>query len=399
MFLFLLQLELLSLDFWESYLSPDRIISLTASVVKILVVLLLAGIVSGAVNRLIPKIRQRLVSTMQKHRGDDVEMAKRALTVSTLFRRTITALIWVVAVITALQQAGFDIAPILATAGVAGLAISFGAQNLVRDVISGVIILLENQVRVGDVAQLNGTGGLVEDINLRTIRLRGLDGTVHIFPNGTITTLSNMTNEFSFYLWDLGVAYKEDTDHVVEVVKELAAAMRLEPPYRDAIIDDLEVLGVDQFGDNEVVIKMRIKTRPIQQWMVGRELNRRIKKRFDELGIEIPFPHRTLYLGQGVAGELAGISNGGGLDRTMLKEVVREVLEEMRAQNSAPPPDPPTESSDRPKTQQVSAPQPSEDVPRDSVAEPGADTEGASSPDSRQQGGLGEHTAAPGDGD
>lgn len=372
MSLFLFQLEILSLQFWEQALSPQRILDLSASAVKILVVLVLAGIVSSIVNRLIPKVREHLISTMQKHRGDDVEMAKRAVTVSTLFRRTITALIWVVAFITALQQAGFDIAPILATAGVAGLAISFGAQNLVRDVISGVIILLENQIRVGDVAQLNGTGGLVEDINLRTVRLRSLDGTVHIFPNGSITSLANLTNEFSFYLWDLGVAYKEDTDHVVSVVKELAAAMRQEEGYREAILDDLEVLGVDQFGDNAVVIKMRIKTRPIQQWMVGRELNRRIKKRFDELGIEIPFPHRTLYLGAGVAQELAGIvgrgNPGGGagpvVDRALLKEVVREVLMEMRTQKELP-------------------------ALR-------ADAEGASSPDPRQHGEKGEHETSPG---
>lgn len=368
--LLLFQLEILTLQFWEQALSPERILLLSASAIKILVVLILAWIVSSIVNRLIPKVREHLVTTMQKHRGDDVEMAKRAVTISTLFRRTLAALIWVVAVITALQQAGFDIAPILATAGVAGLAISFGAQNLVRDVISGVIILLENQIRVGDVAQLNGTGGLVEDINLRTVRLRSLDGTVHIFPNGTITTLANMTNEFSYYLWDLGVAYKEDTDHVVSVVKELASAMREEELYREAILDDLEVLGVDQFGDNAVVIKMRIKTKPIQQWMVGRELNRRIKKRFDELGIEIPFPHRTLYLGTGVAGELAGIAGrgaeaaGGGIDRGMLKEVVREVLLEMRGQGALPT--------------------------------GGASHEGASSPDPRQQARKGEHESAPG---
>ncbi len=374
MLILLFQLEIMTLQFWQQALSPQRILDLSASGIKILVVLLLAWIVSSIVNRLIPRVREHLVTTMQRHRGDDIEMAKRAVTISTLFRRTLSGLIWVVALITALQQAGFDIAPILATAGVAGLAISFGAQNLVRDVISGVIILLENQIRVGDVAQLNGTGGLVEDINLRTVRLRSLDGTVHIFPNGSITTLANLTNEFSYYLWDLGVAYKEDTDHVVAVVKELAGVMREEETFRDAILDDLEVLGVDQFGDNAVVIKMRIKTRPIQQWMVGRELNRRIKKRFDELGIEIPFPHRTLYLGEGVAKELAstglGITSGEGgrslVDRAMLKEVVREVLQEMRAANR--------ETSDAPP----------------------ASTEGASSPDPRQHAEKGEHQTAPG---
>src|SRR5690606_12791336 len=189
-------------------------------------------------------------------------------TIAALFSRTVTSLIWIVAVFTALQQTGFDIGPLLATAGVAGLAVSFGAQNLVRDVFSGMFMLLEDQIRVGDVAQINGTGGAVEQINLRTTRLRGLDGTVHIFPNGTITTLSNMTLEFSYYVWDLGVAYTEDTDRVVETVKALAAEMQAEPDFNAMILEPLEVLGVDQFGDNAVVIKLRIKTLPIKQWAV-----------------------------------------------------------------------------------------------------------------------------------
>lgn len=370
--LFLFQLEILTPEFWQVALSPEKILAYSISVLKILVVLTLAWIVSSVVNSLIPRLREYLLASMQRHRGGDAEMTKRAMTISTLFRRTISAFIWVIAFITCLQQAGFDIAPILATAGVAGLAISFGAQNLVRDVISGVIILLENQIRVGDVAQLNGTGGLVEEINLRTVRLRGLDGTVHIFPNGAINTLANMTNEYSYYLWDLGVGYKEDPDRVVEVVRELASEIRQEPAFRDAILEDLEVLGVDQLGENAVIIKMRIKTRPIQQWMVGRELNRRIKKRFDELGIEMPFPRRQLYLGSGVAGELAtlgGAQDGVALDRGLLKEVVREVLEEMQS---------------RPKAD--AAPQP----------ESGSTEQGAASPDPRQQRKQGEHTIAPG---
>jgi moderate conductance mechanosensitive channel len=384
--LLFLQLEILTPEYWEGVMSAERIIALTTGIIKVLVILVLAAVISSFVNRLVPRLREYLVATMVRHRGDDGELAKRALTISTLFRRTVTALIWIVATITALQQAGFDIAPILATAGVAGLAISFGAQNLVRDVISGVILLVENQIRVGDVAQLNGTGGLVEDINLRTVRLRGLDGTVHIFPNGAITTLSNMTNEFSFYLWDLGVAYKEDTDYVVSVVQELASEMRKEPEYASAILEDLEVLGVDQFGDDAVVIKMRIKTKPIQQWMIGRELNRRIKRRFDELGIEIPFPHRTLYLGTGVASELASIA-GGKADRSLLKEVVREVLEEMRDHKNGELQGQNGEPQGQNGEKQVASPTKQDEA------------SGASSPDPRQHGEKGEHETAPGGGD
>ncbi len=374
-------LEVLTMEFWEHALSPEKVLEYSTSLVRVLIVLFLAWVATVLVNRLVPRIREHMVSTMMRGRVANGEFEKRAKTISTLFRRTVSTLIWAIASITALQQAGFDIGPILATAGVAGLAVSFGAQNLVRDIFAGIFILLENQIRVGDVAQVNGTGGLVEEINLRTVRLRGLDGTVHIFPNGVITTLSNLTNEFSYYLWDLGVAYKEDTDHVVEVVKELSEVMRKEPQWSSAILEALEVLGVDQFGDNAVMIKMRIKTQPIQQWAVGRELNRRIKKRFDELGIEIPFPHRTLYLGEGVAKELAG-AGGGSLDRAMLKEVVREVMEELRSGKTPEP-----EGMQQAPVKSVS--------PKSEASKSSATSE-ASSPDPRQMRELGDQDVAPG---
>jgi len=197
-----------------------------------------------------------------------------------------------------LNELGFDIKPILAGAGIVGLAVGFGAQNLVRDVISGLFMIIENQVRVGDVAILNGTGGLVEAVNLRTTVLRGLDGAVHIFPNGTVNTISNLTHNFSFYLFDIGVAYKEDTDRVINVLNQLSDEIMADPTFSPEILEPLEILGVDKFDDSAVIIKARIKTKPIKQWMVGREMNRRIKRRFDEEGIEIPFPHRTIYFGE-----------------------------------------------------------------------------------------------------
>jgi small conductance mechanosensitive channel len=168
----------------------------------------------------------------------------------------------------------------------------------VRDVISGFFLIMENQVRLGDVAIINGKGGLVEAIRLRTVVLRGLDGTVHIIPNGNITELSNMTKDFSFALLDIGVAYKEDTDRVVEVLKEVGAALQNDPGYAGNILGPLEVLGVDKFDDSAVIIKVRMKTVPIQQWAVGRELRRRIKKAFDQRGIEIPFPHVSVCFGE-----------------------------------------------------------------------------------------------------
>jgi small conductance mechanosensitive channel len=147
-----------------------------------------------------------------------------------------------------------------------------------------------------DVAVINGVTGTVEEIGLRTTVLRSADGSVHVFPNGAIQTLSNLTREYSYYVFDIGVAYKEDTDRVVDVMQDVAARLMAEDAYKPLILEPLEVFGVDRFADSAVVIKARIKTQPMKQWTVGREMNRRLKKRFDELGIEIPFPQRTIHM-------------------------------------------------------------------------------------------------------
>ncbi|MCL4849667.1 MAG: mechanosensitive ion channel family protein, partial [Acidobacteria bacterium] len=168
---------------------------------------------------------------------------------------------------------------------------------LVKDVISGFFLILENQVRVGDVASINGTGGMVESITLRTISLRDFSGTVHVFPNGSINTLANLTKDFSFAVLDIGVAYKEDTDHVSDVMRRAGDDLMRDEKYAPSILAPLEIIGVDNFGNSEVVIKIRIKTIPLKQWEIGRELRRRLKKAFDAEGIEIPFPQRTLHLG------------------------------------------------------------------------------------------------------
>ena len=207
-------------------------------------------------------------------------------------------LIWFVAVLMILGQIGVNVAPILASAGVLGLAVGFGAQNLVKDLVSGFFLILENQIRVGDIAIINGTGGLVEAITFRTIVLRDLSGVVHVFPNGTINTLANMTKDWSAYVLDIGVAYKEDTDHVVDVMRKVAEDMQAEPTYRSAMLEPIEIFGVDAFTDSAVTIKARFKTRPLQQYMIGREYRRRLKKAFDAAGIEIPFPQRALTMGQ-----------------------------------------------------------------------------------------------------
>lgn len=295
--------------------------------VRILLILASAYVASRFIHRFVRALRLRIFGLMQKRAtSPDVELEKRAATLGGIIRKTAAVIVWAIACIMALKEGGFDVAPILASAGVVGLAVGFGAQNLVRDVISGLFMLLENQIRVNDVAVINGTGGLVEEINLRTTVLRGLDGTVHIFPNGVIERLSNMTREYSYYLFDIGVAYKEDTDRVVQVVKQIADELMREAPYRDAILEPIEVLGVDQFAESAVIIKARFKTRPIQQWVVGREMNRRLKKKFDEVGIEIPFPHRTLYFGgQPLRVQVEPVA------KEDIAQVVREVLGEMQS--------------------------------------------------------------------
>jgi small-conductance mechanosensitive channel len=225
---------------------------------------------------------------------DALERAKRARTLGSLVRNVASALITGIATLMVLRELGIDIGPVLAGAGILGLAVGFGAQTLVRDIISGFFLILEDQVRVGDVAAINGQGGLVEAINLRTIVLRDSEGTVHVFPNGAITTLANRSKDFSFYVIDLGISYREDPDRVTKVLHEIGAALQADDKYGPMILAPIEVFGVNAFGDWAVQLQLRIKTVPLKQWEVGRELRRRILKVFEEQGIEIPFPERIV---------------------------------------------------------------------------------------------------------
>lgn len=229
-------------------------------------------------------------------------VSNRARTLLPLLRRTVLIVLAVVAGLIMLSEIGVDIAPLLAGAGVLGLAIGFGSQALVRDIITGLFILIEDTMSVGDVVTAGGHTGVVEDLSIRTIRLRDLSGHLHTIPFGDVTTVVNMTKDFSYAVWDLGVAYREDTDHVVEVIKEVAAEFRRDREHRANIREDLEVLGLNQFGDSAVVIRVRMKVVPGKQWAIQREFNRRIKKAFDAAGIEIPFPHQTIFFGEDRAG-------------------------------------------------------------------------------------------------
>ncbi len=224
----------------------------------------------------------------------EIESAKRTKTLSDMLQNVLSVAITAIAALTVLQELRVNIMPILTGAGILGLAIGFGAQTLVKDVISGFFLILENQVRVGDVAQINGTGGLVEAINLRTIVLRDQSGAVHIFPCGSVTTMTNLSMDFAYALLDVDVAYKHDTDEVVTVLEQTAAAMRETPEFGSLTLEPLEVIGVERFGESSVTIRVRIKTLPLKQFTIAREYRRRLKKAFEAAGIEIPFPQRDI---------------------------------------------------------------------------------------------------------
>ncbi len=221
---------------------------------------------------------------------DAMERGKRARTLSAVIQNFMTVLIVGIAALMVLKEFQLDITPILTGAGIVGLAVGFGAQTLVRDIISGFFLILENQVRVGDEAAINGTPGLVEAINLRTIVLRDIEGTVHVFPNGGITTLANRSKDYSYYVIDLAVSYYDDSDSVVEVLREIGAELQSDPVFGPSILEPIEILGIDAFTEWSARMKARIKTVPLKQGEVGRELRRRIVKAFRQHGFGIPFP-------------------------------------------------------------------------------------------------------------
>lgn len=265
---------------------------------KILFILVAAWVVRIVLRVALRRMEQTLMNRSMAEGETPTESTKRVETLSRLLRQAAMIVVWLIAGLIVLRELGVEIGPILASAGIVGLAVGFGAQNLVRDVISGFFMIMENQVRVGDVAVVNGTGGLVERINFRTIVLRDLSGVVHVFPNGTISTLANMTREWSAYVINIGIAYKEDTDRVTEVIQRVGEELKKDEYFGPLMVDNIEVFGVDDFADSAVNIKVRIKTLPIRQWEVGRQFRRRLKKAFDEEGIEIPFPHRSIYFGE-----------------------------------------------------------------------------------------------------
>ncbi|HOM94219.1 MAG TPA: mechanosensitive ion channel family protein [Candidatus Saccharicenans sp.] len=264
-------------------------------------ILLIIG-VALILTRISRGLTRRLEKIFLKGKEDE-ESLKRAKTLSGLVRQFLNGLIVIIAVMTVLAALDIQIGPLLATAGVAGLAISFAAQSLIKDVINGFFIIFWDQIRVGDVVEIAGRSGVVKGLNLKMTVLRSLDGNVHYIPNNLIDTVTNMTKEYSQFVFDIGVSYFEDVDEVIKTLKEVDEELRSDPQFAENIVSPLEILGLDRFEDSAVIVRARTTTKPSKQWEVGREFNRRLKKTFDRKGISIPFPHLTLFPGQNKQGE------------------------------------------------------------------------------------------------
>ncbi|MFO7914826.1 MAG: mechanosensitive ion channel family protein [Candidatus Krumholzibacteriales bacterium] len=271
-------------------------------------------IISFIMIRIFRMLIGRSKSRYTARREDTVEALKRAETLSGLIETTLRVAVLIAAILMVIKEFGIDITPFLAGAGIVGLAVGFGAQSLVKDIISGFFMLLENHLNVGDVVEIAGKAGLVESMNLRITVIRDFEGKVHIVPNGEIAVVTNFTKEYSRALIEIGVAYKEDVDRVIEVLKEVGEDIRQDEVFGPKILEPMEVIGLDSFGSSSVNIKVRFKTKPIEQWNTAREYRRRVKRRFDQEGIEIPFPHITLYVGEGEnEGVLKVDSNAGAV--------------------------------------------------------------------------------------
>ncbi|HUJ85239.1 MAG TPA: mechanosensitive ion channel family protein [Burkholderiales bacterium] len=261
--------------------------------VRIVLILIAASVLQGVAARLIRTLRRFLE---RRHEPDQLT---RIQTLGRVFRYIAAVVIWLLAGMLVLDELGISVAPVLATAGVAGLAIGFGAQSLVKDYFTGFFLLLEDQIRQGDIVDLGGQSGVVEEVTLRYVRLRNFDGHVFFVPNGEIKVVKNLTRDYAQAVIKVGVAYREEVDEAFEVMKQVGREMRADPVFGPSLAADLEIIGVDEWGDSSVNLIARLKVvPPNQQWSVRREFLHRLKKAYDARGIEIPFPHLTVYAGQ-----------------------------------------------------------------------------------------------------
>lgn len=276
---------------WENL---KEVLQVSKSVLHVVLILVLAWVLL----KLSRKAVGMLNTYMRSRASNSPEDLKRADTISQVFHYTASVTISAVAGMVILSEMGISIAPILATAGVLGIAVGFGAQSLIKDYFNGFFLLLENQIRQGDVVDAGGKSGMVEEVNLRYVRMRDYSGNVHFVPNGTITTVTNMSREFAFAVIDAGVAYREDMDEVMDIMQRVGDSLHADESFGNKILEPMEMAGVDKWDDSAVVVRCRFKVIALEQWAVRREYLRRLKQAFDSHGIEIPYPHMTVYAGQ-----------------------------------------------------------------------------------------------------
>jgi small conductance mechanosensitive channel len=260
-----------------------------ATPLRIALIITLALIAQSLIARLAPRLREAIA-----RQQESLEGMQRVRTLSRVLRYALTVAVSVVTVLLILGEFGISVAPLLGAAGVAGIAIGFGAQSLVKDYFTGFFLLLENQIRIGDVVEAGGKTGAVEELTLRYLRLRDYSGNVHYVPNGQITVVTNMSLGYAYAVVDLGVAYGEDVDRVIAEMHAVGEDLRQDAGFAPQILDPLEIAGVEQWADSSVVIRCRFRVAPNAQWAVRREYLRRAKQHFDRAGIEIPFPHIKL---------------------------------------------------------------------------------------------------------
>lgn len=268
-----------------------------SELLRISIILLLAWLLMWLSRKLIRVFR----NYMNAH-TPSAEDRRRIETLARMFRHIASVVILLVAGMLVLSELGISIAPILGAAGVVGLAVGFGAQSLIKDYFNGFFMLLENQIRQGDMVEVCGKTGVVEDITLRYVCLRDLEGSVHYVPNGQITTVTNKSRDYAFALIDLGIAYRENIDEVSKVIREVSGMLRADPAIGPKILEDVEIQGVQEWGDSAVILRCRFKTVALERWNVHRAFLGRLKQAFDAHGIEIPYPHLTIYAGQDKSG-------------------------------------------------------------------------------------------------
>jgi small-conductance mechanosensitive channel len=274
--------------------------AIIAGALKVVVILAVALIIVLVVRRVIPKLIKARIPKIREEAPD--QLAVRSKTLSQVIVQVVSAIIWIVALVMILSVLGVNIAPLIVGIGVAGLALGFAAQNIVRDYLHGFFIIMEDWYRVGEVAVIQGTGGLVENITLRRTILRDLNGTLHIFPNSQVEQASNMTRDWSRVNLDVTVAYKENLDNVIQVINEVGQGMKDDPNWGQDLLTAPAVTRVNNLGDHGVEIKILADTKPIKQWGLMGELRKRLKDRFDAEDIEIPWPHTKVYFGNAPAG-------------------------------------------------------------------------------------------------